>query len=97
MVTRDYYLRHWQPVQERADCLELPSAGALREIARHCDQIGPKDLDSPHQRIQQRRVGPAEVHSAEMHNGMHELDSLARYGVEGGPGTPTDSAAGSIR
>src|SRR3977135_2991711 len=25
MVARNNYLRHWQPVQERAGCLELPS------------------------------------------------------------------------
>ena len=78
VIARHDDLRERQAAEKRRRLLELPPPRALRQIARHRNQIGMDRRDAFHQRRDDALVEAAEVQIGEMNDRAHRVSPPAQ-------------------
>ena len=77
VVAGDDESRGRQLIEKGSRLLELAAPGALREVARDCDEIRSDLVDRADERLHEPRVDAAEMNVGEMHDGPHRVSSEA--------------------
>jgi hypothetical protein len=96
VVARDHQAGRREPGEEVARFLELRLLRALGQVARDDDEVGADAVDVGDQRLDQRRIGAAEVEVGEVDEGTHGQNRAAGVPAAAGAATTT-RLAGRMR